>query len=90
MPDLTETGLEPRLIEDLGVPVIYCDGPARVSIEGSNVRIVFFEYRRIEGERVRVAVLEMVRPMASIQMGNILALIAAARAENGEMSTVAH
>jgi hypothetical protein len=89
MPNRIEAGL-PRLIEDVGVPVIYCDGPAKAFIEGSNVRIVFFEYRRIEGERVRVGVLEMVRPLASVQMGNIVALIAAARAEDGLMSAAAH
>ena len=70
---------EPRLIEDIGAPVVYCDGPAKVSIEGANVRIVFFEYRRFEGERVRVSVLEMVRPLASL--GNLSALIAIATAE---------
>lgn len=78
---------EPRLIDDATMPVIYCDGPARVLIEGSNVRILFFEYRRIDGERVRLGVLEMVRPLASIQMGNILGMIAEAKSDTEGIAT---
>lgn len=67
---------EARLIENINVPVIYCDTFASVTIEGENVRIVFVEYRYVAGERVRSPVLEMIRPAKSCA-GMLVHVIAA-------------
>lgn len=64
-----------RLVEITSLPVIYSDGPARVVIEGPIVRVTYFEYRMIAGERVRMPVLEMIRPVSSCVPGLIQAMI---------------
>lgn len=60
---------EPRLIEADGILCCYADGIASIEIlgrGGANIRITFFEYRRVGGEDVRMPVLELIRPRASV------------------------
>lgn len=81
---------EPRLVEVTSVPVVYSDGVAKVLVEGGNVRITFFEYRTIAGERVKMPILEMVRPVESCR-GHLPALIATAIGDhNGPASDRKH
>lgn len=66
-----------RLVEVTSLPIIYADGAARVVIEGHNVRVIYFEYRRIGSERLRMPVLEMIRPLALCGIGQLKALVLA-------------
>lgn len=79
---------EPRLVEVTSLPVFYVDGPARVVIEGSNARVTFFEYRTFGSERVKMPVIELVRPLASCGRGVLAALIE--KALGHEVGVVAH
>ena len=56
---------EARLVEVTSCPVIYCDGLGKVVVEGHNARLTYFEYRTFGNERVKMPVLEIVRPVAS-------------------------
>lgn len=78
---------EPRLVEANSVPVIYADGPAMVEVEGSNARITFFEYRTLGAERVRLPVLEMIRPVTSCRAGEVMEMIMDALARSRSNST---
>lgn len=55
----------PAVLEFNSVPVIFADGIASALLVGNNVRITFYERRLLDGKEVRVAVLELVRPLAS-------------------------
>lgn len=77
-----------RLVDCGPVAVIYADGIAGVIVNDPNVRIMFFEYREIDGERVRVPVVEIIRPIVSCEAGALLRLIAQKRAR-GEGAVVA-
>lgn len=79
---------EPRLVEVTSIPVIYADGIGKVVVEGNNVRITYMEYRTFGNERVKMPVLEMVRPLASIRPGEIMTLVRAFVGMDG--SEVAH
>ncbi len=79
---LTETDDIP-LIEGQNIPVIYTDGPAAVEILGQNVRITYFEYRTIAGERVKSPTLEMIRPLKSCLTGAVRILVERKLAETG-------
>jgi hypothetical protein len=72
---------EPRLVEVTSIPVIYADRIGRVTVEGSNVRITYIEYRTVGSERVRMPVLEMIRPVAGIR-GVLAGIVADAMRED--------
>lgn len=74
---------KPRLLEDTSVPVIYADDIGRVEVEGSNLRILFVEFRKIAGERVAVPVIEMIRPITSYRVGLLMGMINQALADHG-------
>lgn len=75
---------EPRMVEVTSIPVIYADGVGRVVVEGNNVRVTYIEYRTFGAERVKMPVLEMVRPIASLSPnGDIGKMIAAALGADG-------
>jgi hypothetical protein len=66
----------PRLVEVTSIPVIFADDIGRVAVEGPNVRITYVEYRTIGSERVRMPVLEMIRPIEGVKVGSVQAMIA--------------
>lgn len=73
----------PRLIDVTSIPVIFADDIGKVAIEGPNVRITYVEYRRIGNERVRMPVLEMIRPIEGVKAGSVQSLIAEITREDG-------
>lgn len=70
----------PRLVEVSSVPSIYIDGIARVTVCGAIIKVLCFELRDINGERVRMPHLEVVRPLESLQAGGLLKMVRAALA----------
>lgn len=57
---------EPEALIDFGnVPAFYADTIGSAEIVGSNVHVVFCVSKRIDGARVNVAVVEVVRPLES-------------------------
>jgi hypothetical protein len=66
---------EPRFVEVTSIPVVFSDGVGKVVVEGANVRITYIEYRTIGNERVKMPVLEMVRPIAGIKPGAVTEMI---------------
>lgn len=64
-----------RLIEVDGLPSFYADDVASVLVIGQNVRVTFFEYRLLCGERVRYPVMDMIRPLASVRSGELIRMI---------------
>jgi hypothetical protein len=57
--------IEPPLVDNPNVQVVYADGPCSVEAHGHVVRITYFEYRMEGGREVRMPVLTMVRPIES-------------------------
>lgn len=57
-------GEKTRLI-DVPVQAIYADEIASAEIVGSIVRIMFCEKKTLDGERVRIPVVELLRPLES-------------------------
>ncbi len=70
-----------RLVELGPVPVVYADAVARVEIEGGNVRMTQVVIRVIDGERVAVPVLEIIRPVDSYSVGRLQGMIDQARGD---------
>lgn len=81
-------GDDTRLIECGSVAVIYADGIAGVFISEPNVRLIYFEFKEIGGERVRCPVIEIVRPLMSFQPGHLQRLIAQSRAKTADVIVV--
>lgn len=65
---------EPRLVETTSLPIVYCDGIGKVTIESDVARVIYFEYRNFGDERVRLPVLEMIRPLSRMAFGTMKAL----------------
>lgn len=72
------------------VPEVYCDGACSAELIGDNVRVTYFALRRIGGTKMRVPVLEMVRPLKSFGQGSMGRLIAQARANARQSDEGAH
>lgn len=79
--------IEPRLVEVTSLPVHYADGVGKVTIEGTNARITYFEYRTFGTERVKMPVVEMVRPLASCSPDTLQGLIKQATGQHGDERT---
>lgn len=69
----------PLLTTEPGVPVVYASGIADVEIDGPNAVITYYRYRGEGAARVRVPVLEMIRPLVSCETGMIGAIVARKR-----------
>lgn len=54
-----------RVIDTGPVQVVYADDIASAEIVGQNVRILFVETKTIDGERLWVPSIEMIRPLQS-------------------------
>lgn len=66
---------EPRLVEVTSLQVIYVDDIGKLVVEGSNARLTYIEYRTFGTERVKMPVLEVVRPFTSCQPDRFSRLI---------------
>lgn len=69
----------PLLTSEPGIPVVYCSGIADVEIDGPNAVITYFRYRGEGAARVRVPVLEMIRPLGACETGMVGAIVARKR-----------
>jgi hypothetical protein len=67
------------------IPVFYVDGVLDIEMVpgGPNVRIIWYEMRLIDGEQIRVPVLEMVRPTPKLGRCDIHDMMAAKLAAKG-------
>lgn len=64
-----------EILENIVVPTIYADDIARVEVHGFRTRIVYIEYKQINGVWVRSPVLEMIRPTNSVGSSMVMRLV---------------
>lgn len=65
----------PLLTNEPGVPVVYTSGIADVEVDGPNVVITYYRYRGEGTSRVRVPVLEVIRPLAMCEDGIVARIL---------------
>ncbi len=78
------------LIEAIGIPVIFSDGPASAEIHGDNVHIVYYELQGPADAEVKVPVLRMIRPLRSCGRGEMLRLVERAQAGKAGCGKASH
>ena len=68
------------LVEVDDVPVIFADGPAKVEINGDVIEVTYARQSTLDGRKVRLGVLKMIRPVRNCGKGGLWELISRALA----------